>query len=217
MTGRLAIVPTLARPLPPEPLRSFAFAPDLEDFAPDRAAWDWIRATFLEAASPLVNPEHAHLRQAHVGILWTNVGNHRQMRTILGTAEIPMARGGRWAKARHDLQLRQWFGAMPDFVVTLSAPFCATADDASFCALVEHELYHCAQDVNAFGVPKFSRSTGRPLFAMRDHDVGEFVGVVRRYGAAATRVQELVLAGSTAPTIDVAKIGAACGYCLRAA
>ncbi|WFU46213.1 putative metallopeptidase [Sinorhizobium terangae] len=45
-------------------------------------------------------------------------------------------------------------------------------------ALVEHELYHAAQETDASGAPKFSRSTGRPVFVIRGQDVEEFVGVV---------------------------------------
>jgi len=30
-------------------------------------------------------------------------------------------------------------------------------------ALIEHELNHAAQETDAFGSPKFSRSTGRPV------------------------------------------------------
>jgi hypothetical protein len=207
----VSIAPVLTRPLPPEQLREHALVDERQDFEPDRDAWEWIRATFLEQTSPLHNPEHAHLRFAHVGILWTNVGNSRQMRRILGQAEMPMARGGKWAKARHDLQLREWFGSVPDFVITLDAPFCAEADDASFCALVEHELMHCAQRRNPYGAPLFSRSTGKPIFGIRGHDVEEFVGIVRRYGAIDGGVLALAAAAREKPLIDLAKIATVCG------
>lgn len=206
---------TLSRPLPPEPLREHALADELGEFAPGLAMWDWTRAAFIDESAPLCNPDHAHLRHARVGILWTNVDNRRHGRRILGTAEMPMARGGKWAKGRHDLQLRDWFGSMPDFLITLSAPYAAAVDPTSLCALVEHELYHCAQARSDYGVPRFSRSTGRPVFAMRGHDVEEFVGVVRRYGSAATGVSELVRAANEGPSIDIASIASVCGTCLR--
>ena len=213
---QLALTPTtIARPLPPAELRERAYADPMERFAPDRDAWEWIRASFLEESSPLHNAEHEHLRFAHVGILWTNVGNHRQMRTILGTAEMPAmsAKGSKWARARTDMQLRDWFGDVPDFLITLYAPFAAEADDASFCALVEHELFHCAQKRNAFGAPMFSRTTGKPLFAIRGHDSEEFAGVVARYGLGAvdSGTRALVAAASHSPSILPASIASVCG------
>jgi len=50
---------------------------------------------------------------------------------------------------------------------------------------LEHELYHIVQSVDEFGAPKFNRDTGMPTLTLRGHDVEEFVGVVRRYGARA--------------------------------
>lgn len=90
--------------------------------------------------------------------------------------------------------------------------------DAEFCALIEHELYHASQERDAFGAPKFSKSTGKPVFTLRGHDIEEFVGVVRRYGAEATHVKALVDAANAGPEIANVRISQACGTCqLRAA
>jgi hypothetical protein len=82
---------------------------------------------------------------------------------------------------------------------------------------VEHELYHCAQVLDLFGMPRFRRDDGKPIFAMRGHDAEEFVGVVRRYGVgvAAGGVAELVKAANEVPTVARAAIGLACGTCQR--
>lgn len=198
-------------------LRDPSLGEHSELFEPASDLWLWAHRAFLDESSALFNAEHVHLRQASVGILWTNVGNARQMRSIVGQAEMPMARGGKWAKARHDMQLREWFGSVPNFVITLSAPFAAEADDASFCALVEHEMLHCAQRRNAYGVPMFSQSTGRPLFAIRGHDVEQFTSIVRRYGARASGVEEMVAAANVTPLIAPATIAGVCGTCLARA
>ena len=184
-------------------------------FVPAPEVRDWIIAAFLEKDAPFFNADHQHLLHASIGVLWTNVDNIKQMRSVVGQAEMPVNRGGKWQKARADLQLVQWFRLIPDFVITLSAPYCAIADDASFCALVDHELYHCAQDIDHFGAPKFHRETGLPVFAIRDHDVTEFVGVVRRWGsrAAGAGVEELVQAAQKDPEFAAAQIAAACGTC----
>lgn len=48
---------------------------------------------------------------------------------------------------------------------------------------------------------------------MRGHDVEEFVGVVRRYGARAAGVQAMVDAASAGPQIAAVKIAQAYGTC----
>lgn len=120
---------------------------------------------------------------------------------------------GRWAKARAEQQVREWFGFIPDFILTFSAPYATHASDAEFCALVEHELYHCGQERDEWDAPKF-RKSGLPAFTMRGHDVEEFVGVVRRYGADASGVRDLVEAASHEPLIARASIAQACGTCM---
>lgn len=120
---------------------------------------------------------------------------------------------GKWARARADMQIKQWFDFVPDFIITLDAEYCRECGDAEFMALVEHELYHAAQETDAFGAPKFSRSTGRPVFTIRGHDVEEFVGVVRRYGADAAGIRAIVDAANRPPEIARAQIAHACGTC----
>jgi hypothetical protein len=188
-----------------------------ECFVPDAPFAEWIRETFIAASGPLENPDHQHLMDARIGVLWTNAVNRRQMRHVLATAEIPMAMSGGWKRGRHDYQLRQWFDVEPHFLLTFSAPDCLRLDDISFCALVEHELYHCAQAVDEFGAPRFSQKTGEPIYTMRGHDVEEFVGVVRRYGPTSADVRALVLAASKPPLIHGAAIAQACGTCMARA
>lgn len=180
--------------------------------APDLLAW--VRSTIV-GDGPLYNPEHDHLVDAHLGFLWTNVANGRNGKRIVGTCEIPNVQGNRWLKARVDQQLCDWFGDVPDFLITLDALFAVEADDATFCALVEHELFHASQAVDAFGEARFSQETGRPIFAMRGHDAEAFIGVTRRYGvgAAESGVAELVKVAARPPEIAQARIDAACGAC----
>lgn len=184
--------------------------------APDLA--EWIIATFIDDDSPIANPDHRHLADAEIGVLWTNCDNTRNMRAVIGQAEMmpPMAMG-KWQRARAIQQVEDWFGGLPDFLLTFSAPASAGMDDASFCALVEHELYHCAQSRDQYGMPKFSKE-GRPVFAIRGHDVEEFVGVVARYGAIDHQIAAMVEAASGRPSVALADIAGACGTCaLRAA
>lgn len=191
------------------------FGPEADYFRPAPELAQWAKATFVERGSPLLNEDHEHLRDAHVGFLWTTVTAARHMHTIAGQAEIPRFQGGKWSKTRQELQMEHWFGDLPDFVITLDASYARQCDDVTFCALVEHELYHCGQQLDDYGAPRFNTSTGLPVYGIRGHDVEEFVGIVRRYGvgAAAGHTLALVEAAQQKPQIAKATVSAACGSC----
>lgn len=207
----------LSRPMPPASMFEnmgatvFVPAPDLRTWAID---------TFIDEEATLLNEEHAHLRHASLGFLWTTVANARAGHRIVGQCEImpPMAMG-KWAKARAEQQIEEWFGYVPDFMITLDASYAAQADDTEFCSLVEHELLHAGQEMGPFG-PKF-RKSGKPAFAIRGHDLEEFVSIVRRYGvgAAAGAAREFVAAANRPPEVGAVQVSQACGTCrlLRAA
>ncbi|MBF5091928.1 hypothetical protein F1640_18405 [Novosphingobium sp. NBM11] len=199
----------IRHPTPPELQLNGAFAPDQTGLG------EWARTCFIEDGNPLTNPEHRHLQAARIGWLWTNYDARSVGRAIAGEASMPRS-GSRWGQQRAMFQLEEWFGMIPDFIITISAPIAQTLDDASFCALIEHELFHCAQALDEFGVPRFTRE-GLPVFALRGHDVEQFVGVVRRYGSHAAGVSELVHAALVGPTVQDGAVEAACGSCLRRA
>lgn len=202
------ILPTLARPRPPADLDD-GFAP-----APELAAW--VGQVLVDEGSILENEEHAHLREADIGFLWTGAENSRQGRRVIGQAEPgePQGAMGKWAKARARAQVLGWFGTIPDFIITIDANYAAECGDIDLLALIDHELSHCAQDRDIFGAPKF-RKDGRPSFTMRAHDVETFIGVARRYGAVEAGVRALVDAVNAGPTIAQARIEHACGSCQR--
>ncbi len=206
--------PLSRRPCPPadlleSPLGFFRPALDLEA---------WARDTFIDERGPLHNPTHAHLADARVAFLWATVEYRRQGRQILGQAQILPPSGSPWSAGRSCQQIEEWFGGMPDFMITLDARACDNLDDPSFCALVEHELCHCGQARDQFGGPKFDRE-GRPAFAVLGHDIEEFTDIVRRYGAAAAgaEVVRFVQAASAPPEIGAAHVSIACGTCMRVA
>lgn len=199
------------RPYPPEELRDWP-----GKFIPAPEVLAWIHDQLINVNGAIHNPAHAHLSEAKIGVLWTNIDNTRQMCKIAAQAEIPMAQGGKWKRARHDQQLEEWFGSVPDFLITLHSGHCESATDLEFAALIEHELFHCAQAIDEYGVPKFNRDTGKPKFAMKGHDIEEFLGVIERYGtghpdSAASR---LVMAAKQKPSVGLADISKACGTCI---
>ncbi len=180
--------------------------------SPAIGVWDWVQREILADTGSIHNPEHAHLIDANIRVLWASTGFAKQGRVVLGQAEQVMFRAGGWQKARQEQQMREWFGEEPDFLITLAADYCSQCSDVEFCSLLEHELFHIAQKTDEFGAPKFS-SDGMPSLYLRGHDVNEFVGVVRRYGASEA-VQEMIDAASKPPEVAKINIARACGTCL---
>lgn len=198
----------MTRPYPPQLPYDQVFL----TLCPASEVWEWIEIEILASSGSLHNPDHAHLLDASIQVLWASQSFAKQGRTVLGQAEQVMHRAGGWQKARQEQQMREWFGEEPQFLITLAADYCAQCTDAEFCALVEHELYHIAQATDQYGAPKFTQD-GMPKLEMRGHDVEEFVGVVRRYGASHD-VQQLIDAASRPPEVAKINISRACGTCL---
>jgi hypothetical protein len=75
------------------------------------------------------------LRFAQIGVLWTSIENSRQGRRGVGQAERgEPAAMGKWARARVELQVVQWFGSIPDFILTFDASYASMCSDAQWCA-----------------------------------------------------------------------------------
>lgn len=200
----------MKRPSPPESVIQSIFP----RFEPSTELRDWAIGTLINGGD-FVNPDHEHLKDAHIGFLWTNMENSRQGRMIIGQAEQPAFRCGKWQKGRQEQQICEWFGDIPDFIITLDANYCLQCTDLEFMALVDHELYHCAQAVDGFGMPKFNKDTGEPMFTMRGHDVEEFIGVVARYGVGNNKspLALMVKVANDVPLLGAADISKCCGNC----
>lgn len=195
------------RPYPPVDLCRIIPAPEL--FA-------WVRMHLMTEGMPLYNPDHEHLHHlswGQVGFLWAPQAFAKGMHFVMGQCEQVMIAAGGWKRERQEQQLTEWFGEVPRFLITIAASHVAECSDAEFCALIEHELYHIAQSVDEFGSPRFSRETGLPLLRLRGHDVEEFHGVVRRYGAS-DPVATMAQLARQEPEVARASIAQACGTCL---
>ena len=183
---------TYVRPLPPEhlwePGLGFARAEDVEDL---------IRTDFVSRDGLFFDAEHGHLAAARIGVLWASSRHVDKGNAKAGTAQLlKQGEPTKWGQAQQRVFLHQHFGAaLPDFLITLSAPVCGLYDDKQFFALVDHELCHCVQATDEWGCPRFSDTTGRPVWGMRGHESEQFSGTVERWGAAATGTTGIVLAG----------------------
>lgn len=198
------------------PLPSSAFVEEFAPYirlAPADGVWQWVQEQIIADSGHLHNPDHAHLADADIAFMWAATAFTKKGRTVLGQAEEVMMRAGGWQKARMEQQMHEWFGRIPKFIITLAADYCSQCSDLEFCALVEHELYHIAQAADDYGAPKFNKETGMPVLKLRGHDVEEFVGVVRRYGASKD-VQEMVDAANRPAEVAHIDVARACGTCL---
>lgn len=208
---RLKKAATQNRPLRPAPPEALFESPWL-NFMPAPDVREWARTMFLAEGAQLHNEDHAHLEHANFEFLWASGGFNKQGRAVLGQCEEVTFRAGPWQKGRQEQQMRDWFGSVPDFVITLDADYSSKCSDVEFCALVEHEMYHIGHAKDDFGQPAFTKG-GLPKLSMRAHDVEEFVGVVRRYGASED-VQRLINAAKNGPEVAKLNIARACGTCL---
>lgn len=198
----------MRRPSPPVDLLDL---PSLR-LRPAPEVWEWLQTEILANTGSIHNEDHAHLINADIRVMWASAAFTKKGRTVVGQAEQVAFRAGGWQKARMEQQMLDWFGDVPAYIITLAADYCVQCSDSDFCALIEHELYHIAQATDQYGAPKFTQE-GLPKLEMRGHDVEEFVGVVRRYGASA-QVQELVDAANNPAEVGKLNISRACGTCL---
>lgn len=173
-----------------------------------------MRTKFINARGDLSWSDFAHLEEATIGVLWTNTENVRRQKTALGTAEMFNPKGDGWQRQRQRAQIVAWFGEVPDFIITLAAPYAATCSDLAWVRLCFHELKHCGQAEDKHGNPRF-RADGRPVFALRGHDVEVFLDEVRLFGLEAlpAEVAELVALAGREPELPADTIAWACGTC----
>lgn len=181
-------------------------------FAPAPELAKWAIDTFISAESDLVNLDHSHLAMAKLLFVWSSVPFKSKGKEAVGTAQMGQQQGSLGKKELLEWTYRNWNGGvLPDFVITICAPYVEQSPPDAVCALIEHELYHCGQAKDEYGFPKFHKDS-TPVFSMRGHDVEEFVGVAQRYGAYNASLMDMKEALSGVPAISkVRTTNAVCG------
>ena len=199
----------MARPMPPDHL--------LDELAPlsFKPAYEldaWARTMFIDDGAVFGSEQHEHLRLATIGYAWTNYPARKGGKSILGTCELIKETGNPWSKARNEFLIASWFDGLPDFLITIYAPYWADSSDRACLALILHEISHAGQAIDEFGAPRFDRH-GMPLFAMKSHDFEEFTNVVEMFGATSPSLRtaaESIMAG---PLVGDDEISIVCGSC----
>ncbi|OCY53727.1 putative metallopeptidase [Acinetobacter pittii] len=207
------------RPFPPQELIDKADEEEAIRLAPALDLMNWVIANFLTIGAPLHNPDHDHIaelihdNEEFLAFAWASSACMAKKRMVLGQCEKVMFNQGGWKKARQEQQMRDWFGYVPVYLITIDASYCDQATDRDFCALIEHELYHIGVERDEDGDPIISDMTGLPKHYLAGHDVEEFVGVVKRWGADES-VKRLIEVAKQAPFVSDVNISKCCGTCL---
>lgn len=207
------------RPFPPQELIDKADEEEAIRLAPALDLMNWVIANFLTIGGPLHNPDHDHIaelihdNEEFLAFAWASSACMAKKRMVLGQCEKVMFNQGGWKKARQEQQMRDWFGYVPVYLITIDASYCDQATDRDFCALIEHELYHIGVERDEDGDPIISDMTGLPKHYLAGHDVEEFVGVVKRWGADES-VKRLIEVAKQAPFVSDVNISKCCGTCL---
>ncbi|MDN8266391.1 putative metallopeptidase [Acinetobacter baumannii] len=207
------------RPFPPQGLIDKAEEDEAIRLAPAPDLMNWVITNFLTIGGPLHNPDHDHIaellhdNEEFLACAWASSACVAKKRMVLGQCEKVMFNQGGWKKARQEQQMRDWFGYVPVYLITIDASYCDQATDRDFCALIEHELYHIGVERDEDGEPLYSDMTGLPKHYLAGHDVEEFVGVVKRWGADES-VKRLIEVAKQAPFVSDVNISKCCGTCL---
>lgn len=207
------------RPFPPQDLLDKADEEEAIRLAPAPDLMNWVITNFLTIGGPLHNPDHDHIaelihdNEEFLAFAWASSACMAKKRMVLGQCEKVMFNQGGWKKARQEQQMRDWFRYVPVYLITIDASYCDQATDREFCALIEHELYHIGVERDEDGDPIISEMTGLPKHYLAGHDVEEFVGVVKRWGADES-VKRLIEVAKQAPFVSDVNISKCCGTCL---
>lgn len=136
------------RPFPPTDLIDQAEEEEAIRLAPAVELKEWVIKNFLTIGGQLHNPDHDHISEllhddeTFLAFAWASSACQSKKRMVLGQCEKVMFNQGGWKKARQEQQMRDWFGFVPQYLITIDATYCEQASDRDFCRLIEHELYH---------------------------------------------------------------------------
>ncbi|MCL6237026.1 hypothetical protein M5F66_01490 [Acinetobacter sp. ANC 5033] len=207
------------RPFPPTELLDQAEEEDAIRLAPAHELLAWVKDNYLTMGGQLHNPDHDHIaelihdNEEFLAFAWASSAAMAKKRMVLGQCEKVMFNQGGWKKARQEQQMRDWFGFVPQYLITIDAAFCEQTSDREFCRLIEHELYHIGVERDEDGEIIYSDMTGLPKHYLAGHDVEVFFGEIRQHGIDSS-VQRLLDIAKNAPFVSETNIAVCCGNCV---
>lgn len=207
------------RPFPPTELIDQAEQEEAIRLAPAPALKEWVVKNWLTVGGELHNPDHDHIaellhdNEEFLAFAWASSAAVAKKRMVLGQCEKVMFNQGGWKKARQEQQMRDWYGFVPQYLITIDATYCEQANDRDFCRLIEHELYHIGVERDEDGEVIYSDHTGLPKHYLAGHDVEVFFGEIRQHGVDSS-VQRLLDIAKNAPFASETNIAACCGNCV---
>ena len=146
--------------------------------------------------------EHAHLKlgEPNVAFLFRVAALQEQGRQIIGTCFIPTVQG----RLRHmfEWMMEEMLGSVPDFLFVLDHDWWFHASPLEREILMFHEMMHAGQAKDRWGSPRFNKDSGKPVWAIRGHDVEEFTATVSRYGAWQPEIASFVAACNQTPKFN---------------
>lgn len=207
------------RPFPPTELIDQAEQEEAIRLAPAPELKEWVVKNWLTIGGELHNPDHDHIaellhdNEEFLAFAWASSAAVAKKRMVLGQCEKVMFNQGGWKKARQEQQMRDWYGFVPQYLITIDATYCEQANDRDFCRLIEHELYHIGVERDEDGEVIYSDHTGLPKHYLAGHDVEVFFGEIRQHGVDSS-VQRLLDIAKNAPFASETNIAACCGNCV---
>jgi hypothetical protein len=157
-------------------------APDPGDlFAlPEDGAADDPRPIAAQLVAECAEFNDLRLGEAAVLFLFRMETKDKNGKAVLGEMCLPRFQGSLAPLATW--LLAKVCDGIPDFLMILDRQWWVQADRMSRTALVFHELLHCTIAADKEGEQKFT-DDGRPVWAIRPHDVEVFNEEVARFGA----------------------------------
>lgn len=133
----------------------------------------------MELAKKIIVEHHSHLIEARIVYLFRNGKWVKKGRAVLGQAKL----------AAEDAR----FIGQYDFIIIVNLNAWNNAGVTTREALVDHELTHCECEIDR---------AGNNRWKIADHDVHEFISIVRRHGPWASDLQRLLKASQEAPFVQ---------------
>lgn len=120
-----------------------------------------------------------HLNESEIAYVFSGQELKLRGRSCWAICSIPNAQGQ--DKYIYLWALEHMFGFIPDVMIIVDLIAWEEMAPEQRVAMMYHELRHIYQKESSRG-PCFSKETGKPILILKDHEIGEFIDVVEKFG-----------------------------------